>query len=434
MRPSIKLLQALGLWSATAILPVFFPNTLNAWLIGSGIFFAIVIADAWSAWKQSRIQLVRVLPDVLPVGLSHKVVLRLRHFESRELSIQLCEIADEHAKLNGDSQSLCLEPGIQAELSYQLTPTQRGVLEFAACQLLVTSPMSLWQRSQRVATGQQVRVYPNFAAITEYAMLTLNHHVAQLGIRLQRRRGEGLEFQQLREYRSGDSLRQIDWKATSRYRKLISKDYQDERDQQVLFLVDCSRRMRTREDELAHFDHVLNAMLLLSWVAIRQGDAVGMQCFGGQDRSVAPKKGSDQINRLLDASYDLQPTIRSPDYLAVAEKVLMQQRRRALIVILTTTRDEDNDDLSSCINVLGRKHLILLANLREASLDQALDAEIVEADDAVGFLSAAQFKDQCDRALQQLGRLNALLVHETPKGLPPAIVNRYMEAKRAGRL
>ena len=91
-----------------------------------------------------------------------------------------------------------------------------------------------------------------------------------------RRRGEGLEFHQLREYREGDSQRQIDWKATSRSGQLISREYQDERDQQIMLLIDCGRRMRAQDDELSHFDHVLNAALLLAYVGLRQGDAVGL--------------------------------------------------------------------------------------------------------------------------------------------------------------
>ena len=102
-----------------------------------------------------------------------------------------------------------------------------------------------------------------------------------VGAHLRRRRGEGTEFQQLREYRLGDSLRQIDWKATQRARKLISRDYQDERNQQVMLLVDTGRRMLARDDGLSHFDHVLNAALLVAYIALRQGDVVGLLAAAG---------------------------------------------------------------------------------------------------------------------------------------------------------
>ncbi|MGQ0658030.1 MAG: DUF58 domain-containing protein [Chromatiales bacterium] len=123
--------------------------------------------------------------------------------------------------------------------------------------------------------------------------------------RHKRRRGEGLEFHQLREYRGGDSLRQIDWKATSRQRKLVSREYQDERDQHVFFLVDCGRRMATKDGELSHFDMSLNAVLLLAYVALRQGDAVGVMTFSGKPRYLPAQKGMPTLTRLLEFLFDL---------------------------------------------------------------------------------------------------------------------------------
>lgn len=161
----------------------------------------------------------------------------------------------------------------------------------------------------------------------------------------QRRRGDGQTFLQLREYRIGDSLRQIDWKATARMRKPIARDYQDERNQTVLFLLDCSRRMRAQDDDLSHFDHALNAMILLAYVALRQGDAVGVQSFGGEQRQLAPRSGPGRLTALINAVYDLQPTIDPPDYAEAAQLILKRQRKRALIVLLTNLRDEDQAEL-----------------------------------------------------------------------------------------
>ena len=109
-------------------------------------------------------------------------------------------------------------------------------------------------------------------------------------------------------------MRQIDWKATSRIRKLISREYQDQRDQQVFFLIDCGRRMTAKDGELSHFDHALNSVLLLAYVALRQGDAVGLMTFGGAPRYVAARKGAGMVNVVLNALYDLQPGMSSPDY------------------------------------------------------------------------------------------------------------------------
>ena len=167
-------------------------------------------------------------------------------------------------------------PGQWTKLSYRVLPDQRGVHHFGAAELRLISPLGFWLTRHAVGEGQAVQVYPDFAKITQYALFAIDNRLSQIGLLRRRRRGEGLDFHQLREYRSDDSPRQIDWKATSRMGKLIARDYQDERDQQIVFLLDCGQRMRARDDDLSHFDHTLNAMLLLAYVALRQGDAVGL--------------------------------------------------------------------------------------------------------------------------------------------------------------
>src|SRR5690606_26842305 len=171
-----------------------------------------------------------------------------------------------------------------------------------------------------------VKVYPDFMAIAAYTILATDNHTSQMGIKKKPRRGTGLEFQQLREYRRGDSLRQLDWKATARRQQLISREYQDERDQQIVLLIDSGRRMRTRDDELSHFDHALNAVLLVSYIALRQGDSVSVMSFGENHRWLPPQKGAGQIKNLLNGMYDLQAENCAPDYTKAAEKLAVLQQ------------------------------------------------------------------------------------------------------------
>ncbi|WP_241086137.1 DUF58 domain-containing protein [Candidatus Vondammii sp. HM_W22] len=168
----------------------------------------------------------------------------------------------------------------------------------------------------------------------------------------------------VREYRAGDSLRQIDWKATSRYRKLISKEYQDERDQQVVFMLDCGRRMRHAETGRMHLDEALNAMLLLAHAAAERGDAVGFLPFGGSRRWLPPRKGGNLVRQLLYRTYDLESTLSAADYLVAAGELMSLRQRRALVIIITNTRDEESADLITGVQMLKRKHLVVVANLR----------------------------------------------------------------------
>ncbi|OGA08383.1 MAG: hypothetical protein A2W68_14375, partial [Betaproteobacteria bacterium RIFCSPLOWO2_02_64_14] len=295
-------------------------------------------------------------------------------------------------------------------------------------------PLGLWERRLYLGQESVTRIYPNFAALTKYALFATDHRLSQIGVLQRRRRGEGVEFHQLREYREGDAQRQIDWKATARAGKLISREYQDERDQQVVFLIDCGRRLAARDGDLSHFDHVLNAALLLAYVSLRQGDSVGLLTMGGHNRFMAPRKSAASVNLMLNLLYDLQPTLMTSDYYAAALELMRRIRKRALVVILSNLRDEDEDTLSPALRLLSRRHLVLFASLRESILARALSARVDSFERALTHAAAADYLKQRALAFGRLERSGALALDVEPPQLPVALVNRYLEVKGAGQL
>ncbi|TQV78675.1 DUF58 domain-containing protein, partial [Aliikangiella coralliicola] len=208
---------------------------------------------------------------------------------------------------------------------------------------------------------------------------------------------DGMEFHQLREYRMGDSLRQIDWRATSRLQKLISKDYQQERDQNIIFMLDSGRRMRTKDGELSHFDQALNAMLLVASIALRQGDAVGLKVFGGKEQFLPPRKGPSSISAMLNQIYDLHPTNRASDLVGAAERLVQQFKKRSLIVIVSNVRVEDQTELKTAVSLLKRYHLVMLANLKEQVLQDVLTDEVYQFEDALKFSQTISYLQQRDK-------------------------------------
>ena len=182
-------------------------------------------------------------------------------------------------------------------------------MTFAPADVRVRSRWGLCELLERLGTTEVRRVYPDFAQVARYAWLAGDRRLQEIGIKTYQQRGEGTDFKQLSEYRVGDSVRHIDWRATLRLGKPIVREFQDERDQCVLLLVDCGRRMRADDRQGAigttHFDQVLNAVMLLTYVALKQGDAVGAMTFGtpaGEERSFAPRKGAHALNALMGAA------------------------------------------------------------------------------------------------------------------------------------
>jgi uncharacterized protein (DUF58 family) len=433
-RPGDRFGPCCTAWAIVALAAIFWPWAL--WLFAaSGL--ALVLAAGLDALALGRIGSVGVERDVaesLALGVWVDVALRFSPPPAASVGLEVFDLAPPAAEVAGLPARLRLQKPHGATLSYRLRPLRRGDLAFGRVDLLVGSPWGFWRRREQAGSVQKVRVLPNFQPVARYALLALEDRVGHMGIRFQRRRGEGMEFRELREFRDGDALRQIDWKATARWQKVISRQYEEERNQQILMVLDCGRRLRARDGDLTHFDHVLDAALLLGWVAIRQGDAVGLATVGGIDRFLAPQKGRAGLPALVRAVYDLEPTLEPADYQDVAARILSRQRRRALIVLLTNVRDEDADDLLPAIALLRERHLVLVASLRERALSEALEQPVQTFEAALEVAATHRYLEARALAHERLRGHGALVLDVEPARLAISAVNRYLEVKRAGRL
>jgi len=202
----------------------------------------------------------------------------------------------------------------------------------------------------------------------------------------------------------------------------------------VLFVVDCGRRMRSHASGLSHFDHCLNALLLVTYIALRQGDAVGLLTFGGRDRWRPPRKGPATLNALLRGVYDLGTTLEPSDFTEVAARVRALQPRRSLVVVLTTQHDEDEAELRAALTLLRARHLVVLASLREGSVEARIKAPAVDLDAALSASAAVAFRAARARSLERLRGSHTLTLDVAPKDLAISLAERYLEIKRSGRL
>lgn len=434
MLPSPTLPRLALLWLIAAVAVSIWPDAMGAWLIATGVFGAAVAADLLLLALTRVPQARRTLPGSAALNVGLEVHLRLSNPGATRVH---CELFDHHpaqCSVEGLPRPISVPARGWAEMTYRVRPTSRGNLEFGGVALRIYSPLRLWQRRAHMGESSVLRVYPNFAALSGYALLATDNRLSDVGVLQRRRRGEGMEFDQLREYREGDSLRKIDWKASQRMHKLISREYQDERDQQILFLVDCGRRMRAKDDDCSHFDHALDATLLLAYVGLRQGDAVGMMTMSGDDRFLAPHKSREMVNRILNTVYDLQPGLLTSDYYQAAVTLSKRLRKRAMIVIISNLRDEDDDSLLPALRLLQKRHLVLFASLREKVLDDAVELPVRDFDSALTHAAAVDYRLQRDRAFRRLQQGDVVCLDVPPQQLALALVNQYLEVKRSGRL
>jgi uncharacterized protein (DUF58 family) len=432
--PSSRLIWALVVLAAIAVAVSIYAEFQLPWLMGMAGFTLLAALDAFAGLRLPAPAAVRQVPGSLALGVRSEVRLRIANAAGMRVRLELHDHHPASFEAEGLPRRLELERAQWTEIAYQVRPVARGETQFGAAEIRLHSPLGLWRVRKSSGNASQVRVYPNFRALAKYTLLATDNRLSQIGVLQVRRRGEGTEFHQLREYRQGDSQRAIDWKATSRTARLISREYAEEKDQRVLLVVDCGRRMASKDDELSHFDHALNAALLLGHVAARQGDAVGLMTMAGVDRYIEPRKSVAAVNVILNRVYDIEPTLAVPDYHLAARDVMRRVRRRSLIIVLTNLRDEDDETLLPALKLLRTRHLVVLASLREAIISRALSARVDSFERAVTHAAAADYLAARERTFRRIGASGAVCLDVEPERLAISLVNRYLELKRGGRL
>jgi uncharacterized protein (DUF58 family) len=391
------------------------------------------------AWLQTAPRMTRVVPAALAVGVQRDIDLIIEGAGSLSWNVAVYDHSDPSLLTEGMPATLAIGGGKRVTFSYRVTPTRRGEVTFAAADVRVRSRFGLCELLETLGDAGMRRVYPDFAQVARYAWLAGDRRLAEIGIKTYRRRGSGTDFQQLAEYRIGDPVRWIDWKATLRFGKPIIREFQDARDQCVMLLVDCGRRMRADDRQSGigntHFDQVLNAVMLLSYVALRQGDEVGAMTFGtppGAAKSFPPRKGVKALNALMGELYAVQPTPTHSDYIGAARNFLARHNKRSLVVIITNFRDEDSVELGSALRLLRTRHLVLLASLREEIAHELASQPLTSTEAAVEVASAHLFEQSRRDAFNRLAAHDALMVDAEPERLGIELVNRYQAAKGAG--
>ena len=442
-RTAIAALGAIAIALLLALL-LGMPVSAGSWMATAALLAVAVAstvdyAASRRAWRGGSPKMVRHLPAAFAIGVKRPVQLAIETDGTATWHCQLHDHADPTLLTDQMPIDLEIAGGKSTETAYTVIPTSRGEVTFAPAAVRIRSRWGLCELLERLGTTDVRRVYPDFAQVARYAWLAGDRRLQEIGIKTYQLRGQGTDFKQLSEYRAGDAVRHIDWRATLRMGKPIVREFQDERDQCVMLLVDCGRRMRADDRRAAigttHFDQVLNAVMLLSYVALKQGDAVGAMTFGtpaGQERSFAPRKGAQALNALMGQLYDVQPTPTHSDYVAAARLLLRRQHKRSLIIIITNFRDEDSSELRHALRLLRRRHLVLLASLREQVVGELIAQPLASGDAAIDVASAHLYEQSRRDAFHRLATRDALMVDAEPERLGVGLVNRYHAIKRAG--
>ncbi len=410
----------------------FYPFLTGLGPVWIGAVLVVAVADNLLSRRASEVEARRRVDEKLSLGTENRVDIELYNRSRRALLLLVKDDAPVAFHTPQRQFSLRLASYETRRLAYQTVPQGRGDYQFGDIHIRgrTTLALSWWQR--RIPAEQEVKVYPDLLQVHRYELLARKAHLQQVGFRLLRRHGEGTEFESLRDYVPDDDFRDIDWKASARRNKPITRSYQIERSQNLILMIDAGRMMCAQLDGMSKLDYAINAALMLAYVATRQDDAVGLTVFADTVHSfVPPRKGTAQIGRMVEQLYAVQPTMTEPDYGAALTLLHSRSRKRALVVIFTDIIDKHaSRQLLAHSAALYPHHLPLVVTIRDPRLEQAADLrpddvpQVYERAVAVGLL-----RDRRE-ALLALRRRNARVVDALPEQLTVATVNTYLAIKR----
>ncbi len=436
MLPTPRLLMLLLLAAPLIALAALAPGLIWLAAIYLGLLGILTVSDALLVVRREQIEVERIHEQRLSLGAENRVTLILANTTPRPVRFTLRDEYPHAFPCASGLISGTIGPSAVFEARYYVRPLRRGDYNFGDVVVRFNGPLGVLQRQVSYALAAPVRVYPNLLELRKYDLLARKGLLHELGLRASRLRGPGGEFERLRDYTPDDEFRQINWKATARRGRPISVEYQAERSQQVICLIDCGRLMAPPVGELMRIDYAVNTALMLSYVAGLRGDQVGLLTFSDQVRNfVAPRRGKPQIQLLIEALYNLQPEPVEADYGAALAYLARRQRRRALIVLFTDLAvPEAAGSLVLHLSRLARQHLPLCVTVSDPFVSGAAGQPLQNTGDLYRRTVAEGLLDERRALLEQLHQRGVLCLDVPADRLSAGVINAYLRLKAQGRL
>jgi uncharacterized protein (DUF58 family) len=381
---------------------------LTVLLVAVGAAIALIAALAadlhlsGAHWQQAPLALTRHLPHAFALGETVSMRVTLENPGGARHRGRYHELADPSILMPSMPLRFTVGARGRATLEFSLEPTARGVKSFRAGQILLRSSLGLLDWNLEIGAAESRRVFPDFkrhAAFTRPASGALE------------------------------------------YRRPITRSFRDSGDQCVMFLLDCGRRMCAGDSQsgigAGQFDQSLEALMQLACVALSSGDAVGALTFGtpaGVEKRFAPRKGRQALNALMAELAEVQPSPVFSDYTAAAADLMQRRRKRSLVVMITCCRDEDSGQLAAALRLLGSRHRVVIASLREEVIGRIAAQPLERRESVLEVAAAHEYQQRREELLIRLAAAGATLIDCEPRTLGVELMNRYRSLKRAGAI
>jgi uncharacterized protein (DUF58 family) len=405
-------------------------------IAATGFVVLLAAADVVLAPRASALGARRTVPRVLRLGRPGEILVEVHNPTDRTLAVEIHDATPPSMRREPARHRVAIAPRGWAALPASIRPGRRGRAEIGPLTIRTSGPLGLAGRQSRVTVIDGGKVYPALHGRAEVELRFRRAQLLRSGLRSTAYRGGSDEFDSLREYRSDDEFRRINWKATARSPRPIANEFREERNQQVVMLLDASRATAAQVAGVSRLEHSLDAAIVVADLAARVGDHVGALAFGRDVRAfIEPRGGPAQPPRLLELLFDLEAGLHAANYPQAFASLLARHRRRSWLVLFTDLSETSVlEPLLGAIPVLLSRHLLLVASVRDPEVERLATDVPWTSEDAYDRAAAAGFLTWRDRAATRIRSLGATVIDAPPGTLAAAVADEYLDIKSRGRL
>jgi len=401
------------------------------------ILLTVLIFDILLLFRNKLgVQSHRLLPDKLSNGDQNPVKLTI---VNRYRFISTIKVIDElpvqFQQRDFEIQSK-LKPSEQKEFTYNLRPTERGEYHFGNLNIYTSSPLGLIARKQQSSKEAMVPTYPSFLQLKKYEFIAFTNKLKLYGLKKIRRIGHTLEFEQIKEYVTGDDIRNINWKATAKRNHLMVNQYQDEKSQPIYSVIDTGRVMKMPFNQLSLLDYAINATLVISNIALKKQDKAGMFTFSKKvENVVIAQKRKSQMNLVLETLYNVNTDFVESDFARLYIDIKRNITHRSLLLLYTNfeTLDGLHRQLPY-LQTLSKNHLLVVIFFENTELKALLDKKSISTKQIFEKTIAEKFVYEKKMIVNELNKHGIHCILTAPENLTVNTINKYLEIKARGLL
>jgi uncharacterized protein (DUF58 family) len=423
-----------------AAAPLFLGGALYPPLTGIGVIYLGALAlcaamDAALLPSRRNLTIERMLPRRVSLNEPARVVFRIRNGSRRRLAFLLAEDLPEKLSAQPPSCAVRLDGRSSGTAEYRLVAHRRGRHSLSDVDIRVLPTGGLFYRQFRLRLPADVEVFPDMVNVKRYE-IQLRRGLYEWGVSRLRHIGQGTEIESLRPFGQGDDMSRVDWKATAKWNSLIVRNYEPERQQNILLAIDVGRATAGEFRGMSRLDYFVNAALMLAYVALRQGDRFSLLAVGQEIESyLPPVRGVQSLDQVARALYQLEPSLAQTDYGAACRFIGLKSRKRSMICLMTDVIDRDaNADLVGYLARFARYHLALAITLDDTDVRAVAEAPLARAADPYEKAVALDVIAARDEVLQTMRQSGVSVINVAPDALTPELINRYLLIKSTRRL